>query len=617
MPKLTFTPAELKAYFTGETKHHFYTKTVAQVEDMMVHSDGIYPEKLLKTRRPNEPAEVMEYRQKIWVPKTKPVFGKVLNSLSKIRRSADWSIKFENIEEFSKIEPEESLKVYGEEQFPYFTSLTNWLFSVALKHYLVDPNAVVFVSPLEIVTEVNQFIRPFPVIFNSCDVIDFVQEDYAVLHNPLGSTYYVRGKAQKGRSFYIITTESINRFDQISSKANLLVLTDTYPHNLAMLPVFRIGAVIADSEGHDYLYESRIAVILPELDEAVREYSDLQAAKVLHVYPERWEYTQNECRVCNGTSRRRNPHWFVGCGGEIPKEIDCDNPTCSNGYVVAGPYSKIMIRPVNSGMETQNIPAPPAGFVEKDIEIVKIQEEGIEKHIMQGLAAINFEFLMQSPLNQSGTAKEVDKDELNNTVHAVAEDLVSVMDRIYKFIGLYRYSVLYTPEDIIDRMLPKITVPEKFDILSTNHLEKELADAKTNKINPILQNALEIEYANKKFNNDPDVRDRLQLILELDPLANVTEDDKMTRKSNGGITEEAYIISSNIVEFVQRAMDEDEKFSGLALKVQKAKMSEYAVKLLEAIDEAKKMATELIADTGLDPDTEEIQPDEEVIEPTP
>lgn len=608
MPKLIFTPEELKGYFKENVKHHFYKETVEHADSLKVHADGLFPDRLIKSRRPNEPQEVLDYRKEIFIAKTKPTFGKVVSSLSKIRRSSDWSIQYPEEEtRFAKIVEEETLQTYCDEAFPYFTSMTNWTFSVLLKKYLEDPNGVVFTFPLEINIEENQYLRPFPVIFESCHVLDYVHEDYAVLINPLGATYYVRNKPQKGESFYVITTERIQRYDQINSKGDIALNSDIdYEHGLGLLPVFRIGAIVAKADGNNYLHESRVAAMLPELDEALREYSDLQAAKVLHIYPERWEFTQNECSVCKGTSKRKNPRWSEGCSEDIPYEIDCDNKNCHNGYVVAGPYSKIMIRPSNNAVETTtSIPTPPAGYVEKDVEIVKIQDEGVEKHIVNALAAINFEFLAQNPLNQSGTAKEVDKDELNNTVHSIAEDLVRVMDNVYKIIAITRYRALYAVDDIIEFMLPKIIVPEKYDILSASHLEQELSSAKTNKVNPVILNALEVEYASKKFNTDPTVGDELMLILKLDPLPNISEDEKMSRLSNKGITLETYVISSNIHEFVQQALDEDKDFAEKQLKEQKAKMKQYAQAQIDQQDEAKKIASATNPDTGLDPVTGE------------
>jgi hypothetical protein len=166
------------------------------------------------------------------------------------------------------------------------------------------------------------------------------------------------------------------------------------------------------------------------------------------------------------------------------------------------------------------------------------------------------------------------------------------MDSIYWFIAKYRYGLLY-PDDVIAEMVPRVTVPEKYDILSSSHLQEELKGAKEAKFNPVLLNAMEKEYASKKFNTDPGVSDMVQLILNLDPLPNVSEDDKMSRLSNQGITQETYVISSNIQEFVRRAIEENEGFHDLQLKEQREVMVKYA-------QEEIAKATPVQPDTGLD-----------------
>lgn len=580
MPKLEFTATELKNYFGDDKKyrHSFYNKSVEKADAMLVHADGLFPCKLIETRRPNEPLEVMEYRKSIFIPKTKPYFGKIVSSLQKIRRSSDWSIKFEG--EFPKIPEGETLKDYTELYFPGFTSVTNWVFAVLLKKYLTDPNAVLFCYPKEIGVEQNEYLQPIINVLDSCYVIDYVYQDYAVLINPAGSVYQTSKGTFQGKSFYVVTTQRIIRYDQTDGRGTLSVVVD-YEHGLDELPVYKIGAVICESTSERILYESRVSGIVPEFDEAIREYSDLQASKVLHMFPERWEFTQHECTSCKGTGKRRNPSWYEGCGDTIPCDIDCDNKACYKGYVASGPYSKIMIRPSNALEGQGTIPSPPAGFVEKDVEIIKVQEESVTNHITNGLASINFEFISTTPLAQSGVAKEVDKDELNNTVHSIAEDIVRCMDWSYWIIAKYRYGLVYGEEEI-EEMLPKIAVPEKYDILSSTHLEEQLKNLKDSKANPVITNAVEVEYANKAFNNDPAIRDRVMLVLELDPLANIPEDDKMSRLSNRGITQVTYVISSNIQEFVQRAIDEHDGFEEMELPEQKKIIEGYATAQIDA-----------------------------------
>lgn len=593
MPKITFTQEEIDNYVKGKSLHRFYDRSKEIAEKMAVHADGKTPEKLLWERRPNEPQEVMDYRKKIFTPKTKPTFSKIFSSLQKIRRSSDWSIRYENQEEFSKITDGQKLEDYCEKNYPGFTSLTNWVFTLMLRKYLIDPNAVVYVSPMNWGIEETDYLQPIAQIFDSNNVIDFVEDDYAVLLDPTGSAFMAGNKLTRGKRFYICTTQEILVYDQVNLREKFQ-LASTIEHALGVLPAFKLKGVIIDQVDNTYLYESRIAGVIPELDEAIREYSDLQAAKVLHIYPERWEFTQHECTSCKGTGKRPNPA-YTGPDCGCASEVDCDK--CQNGYIVAGPYSKILVKPVsNPAMDgIAQIPNPPAGYVEKDVEIVKVMEESVEQHIYNALCAINFEFLSKAPLAQSGIAKAYDSDEMNNSVHGIAEDIVAAMDNIYWLTALYRYRLLYAVDEI-KKMLPVVPVPEKFDIISSKHTQEELKSAKESKTNPVIISALEESFTTSRFGTDPQVRDRLMLILKLDPLPNISEDDKMSRLSNKGISQESYVISSNIQEFVQRAIENENGFADLELTKQKEIMAKYAQEIITAGEENKVK----VPDTGLD-----------------
>lgn len=559
---------ELKEYVLHSKRGVYYSESNKKYHEFLTHSDGQYPQDVIERQRPNEADVVKDFRKEIWQPITKPTFTRVVSSINKIRRSSDWSINYNDTENItSRIANGETLYDYCELDFPFFSSVTNWVFSVLLKQYLIDPNAVILDMPLEVNIDKTEYLKPYPYIFNCCDVLDFKENEYAVLNIPTGSERYNGGKA-----FYFVNTQLIQKWEQINR--NGFVPTLEYVHDLAMLPVFKLGGIICNSNGHDFLYESRISGILPNLNECVAEYTDLQAGKRLHLYPERWEFTQHECSQCKGNGVVVNPNYVAG--GNMRANMVCG--ACSGLGYISGPYSKTLVKPVQAGQ--QNIPLPPAGFIEKDVEIIKVMDESWRRHIFDALAAINFQFLDQTPLNQSGTAKEVDKEELNNTVHAIAEDLVRIMDRIYLLTARYRYKGLYSFEEI-KKMLPSISVPEHFDLLSSQFMQEEVSKAKASKLNPIIIGAMEIEFAGKRFINEPEVKNRVELVLKLDPLPNLTEDDKMTMLSNKGITKINYIISSNIQSFVQRAIFENDKFADLALDEQKATLEEYAEEQIE------------------------------------
>ncbi len=592
MPKLIFTQEEINAYVTEEkdAMHKWREENIRAANRIAVHAEGKFPEDLITERRPNEPKEVLEYREKIFVAKTKPTFSKVFSSLQKIRRSQEWSINYPK-DVFSRINENETLYKYCEKKYPFFTSVTNWIFDVVLRKYLIDPNAVGFVYVPNMEVEENEYVKPICEIFSSENIIDFIPEDYAVLKIEAGVNYYHENHITRGTSFYVVTTERIMKYDQTAS--NVWTKVSDILHELGELPVFQLKGIVIEHTAKGFKYESRIAAMLPELDEAIREYSDLQAAKVLHIYPERWEYTQNECTFCKGTGRRNNPRWTEDCGCDT--HVSCE--TCNgSGYIAAGPYSKIMVRPTGALDGATQIPTPPAGYIDKDTKIVELQETGVKNHLYYALAAINYEFLAEAPLATSGVSKEFDRDEANNWTHSVGEDIVAFADSVYYFIAKYRYKTLYN-EDEIEDMLPSINVPERFDLVSSTQMQKELTDAKNGKFNPLIQSALEDSYTAARFSTEPEVRKRLQLTFKLDPLPNVSEDEKMSMLSNGGISKESYIISSNINEFIQRAIDEDPKFVDKKLPEQKDVLKKYAAELLQPLVNVDDLMT--IEDYGI------------------
>lgn len=590
MPQLKeFTVQELNNYFKAGAQWYFYKACKAKHDDFLPHSDGATPLRIIERQRPNEPDEVRDFRLAIWEPITQPIFTRVLSSLSKIRRSSDWSIIYPK-EQFSKIREGDELEAYCEEKFPYFTSVTNWVFSVWLKQYLIDSNSVVLIMPLNTEVQETDYLEPFPQVYNSCDVIDFKDNEYAILNIAEGCVYTTEhGATKQGKSFYIVTAAVIQQWDQVDERNNFSLAYE-YTHNLGFMPAFKSGGVVCGSMQNYFLYESRLNGILPNLNEAIAEYTDLQAGKRLNIYPERWEYTQHECPKCRGVGMVANPLWKEG-DPITNRQVKCGG--CINGYIPTGPFSKMLLRPQELGQ--QSIPTPPAGYIEKDIRIIELMSASVDAHIYKALSAINFQFLAQVPLNQSGLAKEVDKEELNNTVHSIAEDIVAFMDKLYATTAAYRYANLYSIEEI-ESMLPTIPVPEHFDLISSQYMQEEIKRSRDAKINPLIISQMEVEFSAKRFAQDPEMNNIVKLIHNLNPLPAATPEEKMIMKSNGTITREVNIISDNIIDYIRRALFENEDFATWELDKQKELLAKYAEEQITASDEAAQMAASVLAE---------------------
>jgi len=281
---------------------------------------------------------------------------------------------------------------------------------------------------------------------------------------------------------------------------------------------------------------------------------------VQHIHSTMWAMQPQQCGRCKGL-------------GEIPKEnsapIKC--PSCSGkGLMPLNPFEHLILAAPRAGEPA--IPTPPIGYVQKQTDIAKLQEERIRQHIYDALSAINMEFLAETPLAQSGVAKQVDREELYSFVHSIAEDIVRIMDEVIYDICAWRYSGVTND---IRELLPYIPVPERYDMLSGKVLVDELTSMVQAKVDPAIINAAQIELAGKKF-NDSDVKDMVVLKLRLDPFAGVPEENISLQRTFNAVRQNDLVIHSNINQFVTRALDEYDDFASLSYNEQMKVMNQYA-----------------------------------------
>lgn len=554
-----------------------------------VHANGEMPDDKIMSRRPSEPEEIKNYRKTIYVPKTKQAISKVIHSLEKIRRAQDWSITYDKEAVPSKVADEETLEKYCEYNYPGHTSVTNWAFSELLKRSLIDANGIVAVVLEKLPQSKSEYCKPVAKFFGCEQIVEFVNDgpdSYVVLKSKDTTTYYTEDKNGRrrmntnGAIYYILTVNEFVKYEQTG--AAKYDPKQVFKHNCGRLPAWKVGGLFKARINNDTIYESRLAGMVPDLDEAAREYSDLQAEIVQHIHSEKYAYTNTECPHCKGNGYTTE----TGEDGK-PKRVTCKHCQGTGKVLNTSPYGIHLIDSARAG-ELQ-VPAPPIGYIQKDTAIANLQDQRVRNHIKDALAAVNMEFLAETPIDQSGVAKAYDANELNNFVNSVAEDLVRNIDNVYWFINEYRYRTIVPDQEKRKKMLPAVNVPTKFDIANTTILMQELQGARQAEANPEILRMLETNYAKVQFNTSPDARELLTAVLDLDPLFGVKEENKMTMLQNGGITETAYIISCNIHAFVRRAIFEDKDFCSKPFDKKMKVLGKYADEVRE---EAAKKAEE-------------------------
>lgn len=95
---MKLTNDKLQKYLQKTIKHKSFPETVKLYNDLKIHFDGTTPDSLIDQYRPNESKTIKEYRVANHRAKTKGTCNKILSSLSKIRRSQDWNIEYDEKE---------------------------------------------------------------------------------------------------------------------------------------------------------------------------------------------------------------------------------------------------------------------------------------------------------------------------------------------------------------------------------------------------------------------------------------------------------------------------------------------------------------------------------------
>jgi hypothetical protein len=454
-----------------------------------------------------------------------------------------------------------------------YDSITNWIFSRLLRSYLIDANGMVALQPYQmILPDASEYLKPVPVIYDADDVYDYVQNSHVLLKSDEKVKMYNsrNSYSSDGCVYYVIDTVKIQRWVQTGTKEQFAIERE-YLHNLGYLPVYQTFGVITDTSMEGILAESRIAPMLPYLNEMAREYSDLQAEVVSHIHSTFWYYAAVDCTACKGSGKltRSEDNAKIqcsGCGGTGKKKIALNS------------YEAIALPPPEPGSPA-NIPTPPAGFIQKDTDMARLQNERVDAHGYRALSSMNMQFLDSSPLNQSGLAKEVDRDELQNTVHSIAEDLVRIADSVCKTIIDMRYGEVVSNPDQRAELYPVIVVPEKYDLLTSSLQVDALTKLTQAGVDSTIIQAAQLDLAAKMFSADPAVKNRVMMNTELDPLAGKTHEEISMGLMNQTIREIDAIIHDNKKSFIDRAMEEN-NFMGLSRADKMAILERYAAEII-------------------------------------
>src|SRR5690606_18048211 len=321
----------------------------------------------------------------------------------------------------ARIKDGQGLREYMEQDFPVFDTLMDCVFQTIVRACFEDPNGVILVFPKEYETEETaakitdtDYLKPYPFYFNSGEVLDFQEGEYVVILKDEKVSYQHKGKTETDGNLMLIADRVNYYFYKQTGKDkddNPTYQTRTYAHNLPSLPAWQLGSNDIESQYPGYnLYNSFLSPCLPNWRQAIRSFADHQVNQVMHIHPEKWYKTTTECKTCNNKGKVQTKI----AGGKTEMH-ECQSCKGAGFIIKVSPMAPIIMSPYQSkvGEQPQFFDGDPAGYIAKptnDMEFIKAE---YKDQIAQGLAAIGLDYIEQTQLNQSGKAKELDRQEIN------------------------------------------------------------------------------------------------------------------------------------------------------------------------------------------------------------
>ena len=582
-------------YVKNGKKHKNYRKALDVAQHIQFHWNGYFQKpwmdgpggaalkdgtqvnpyfmRIIDQRRPTESIVIHQYRRMNYFPITRTPCHKVTNSLSKIVKCNDWKISYADCEIPAFLPEKDTLEKYCEQNYPKDGSIENYAYKSLIRWVLTDPNALMVVMPMDWEVKPGELLRPYSFIIESKDVYEYKEGKLAVFLSSSESTYYDEsGKECSGKIVIAVTPEAFYENRQISSKEYEII---EHKHGANELPAWLLGGESKTPDVYQPFYESFIQCMIPNLDIAARDNSDLDAEKTMHVFSTMWYMRMQSCTQCQGMGTILSKGKQVACKS-------CDG----TGGITPSPNKAMELNADNAAFSNKNIPIPPAGYIEKNTDMVELLVKEIDRNIYASLSAVNMEFLAEQPLNTSGKAKEVDRDELNNFCYKIGYHVVEeLLKNIYWFINEMRYGIIIPNQVDREKMLPKIPVPTNFDFLTRGDAEDNLIKVTDSTISGELKDLAEMEFLHIKYADQPEIRNRLICIHKHNPLGSYNALEIQALLDGNLVNKVDAVLSIYINCFVAQLLCENTDFLSLDFQNQKEILYKLAEEKLADIDE--------------------------------
>ena len=533
--------------------HPLYGEMIIAAREMGVHIWGDKPEKLLNVTRPREEPEITQYRLDTYEAITQSKADKAFTILLKIFNTKLWSIIYKDNTQGQE------LKLFLERNFYLFGDFILYIQKVLMKNMLADANGVVFYRPENFFIPQSETIKPIPVIFESWQVLKSIPGVFYLLLD----AKVEKIKNREIHRVWLVDFEKIQLWKEKHVNNGTIWENEIdWFHGFGLAPAWELGGMV-DGRHQGFFFKSFFSPASPHWNKAIISESDLDGAFYLHMHPIRIE-VGTDCDFQWNDQQCRNGQIFDKVKN---KSVECALCKGTGRKSVKSPYGVYLI---NKGkFDADDAGLTPVSFATVPTEPTSLLIDRRDTQLNEGLEALNMEVATQIGENQSGIAKEIDRDPLNTTLQTISDHVFTV--QVFNFIwftGIYLFKTSSGLE--IERFteaalsengwFPAIVKPTQFDTLTIKELTKQLTEAKEGGLSSGYVDTLQVELNNKQFSSNPALRKRINAITKLNPIPEKTVDQITNMVENGLTKRENAVISLNIEFLVDTAIIRDEGF---------------------------------------------------------
>lgn len=527
----------VKAVIRGRWEPPNYMDAVKHAEEMAVHVYGTTPFDILNRTRPRETDDIKQYRIESYEPTTMSACDKAFAIVNKIFNPTLLSIVQKDSNR------SEDFDTYMFEEYPEYTSVMTYLQEVLTRKMMADPNALAVVVPRDINIPQAVYAEPVCKIFGAKAVVNSDWEHYLVLtakYDKEAHFEYFDGT----RWIYFVARMKNERANK---NTLILEIRRQYVHGFGEIPAWRLRGKSESKDNGEIIFKSFFASAKPFWNLAITHESDVFGAFIQHMHPMRWEAGET-CDYLDMKSGQK-----CKAGTVLHKDGSSEVcPRCSGtgAKPMNSPFGVLRVPTNKLQGNTQYVPAE---YITVPVEPTLALEARAENMLSKGLWAMNMHVADQVGENQSGDAKEQDREELNAFLGAVSKTVYDIhLKNIMRFSALYRYGLETNGK--VEDIMPTINKPTHFNVASVVGMQEQFKVAKDSGMDRTYLLYKQMDIMNKDFGANPDQKALLNTIMNVDPLPGLTPADISSLSTS--IAPLDIIIHNYLKMFVEMAWQE-------------------------------------------------------------